>query len=65
MWIKQKRFEALEKKVAALEESQLHANTMVKEYIQDQESLSNVLSEEIRSLPTIVASILNDYCSNK
>lgn len=65
MWIKRSRIEALEKKVADLEKNQLQTTDMVKRYIEDSESLSNQLSEQIKELPQTLEGLLCDYSSNK
>ena len=65
MWISKKKYKNLEKKVADLEKSQLQAVDMVKEYIEDTESLSSKLSKEIETLPVIIKKCLSNHCCNK
>lgn len=65
MWISKKKYKNLERRVADLEKSQLQTVDMVKEYIEDTESLSNKLSKEIETLPMIIEKCLSNYCSNK
>jgi hypothetical protein len=65
MWISRKKYKELEKRVADLEKSQLRATEMVKEYIEDTESLSNVLERKIEAFPETIKKCLSDYCSDK
>lgn len=65
MWISKRRYDNLEKKVAELEKSQLHAITMVKEYIEDQETLSNDLCERVKELPNTIMATLQNNCLDK
>lgn len=51
MWIKRKRFADLEKRVTDLEKSQLRSCEMVKQYIEDTESMAMIMSDKISRLP--------------
>lgn len=65
MLISKKKYKELEKRVADLEKSQLQAVEMVKKYIEDTESLSNILEKKIEALPATIKKYLNDHCCNK
>lgn len=65
VWISKKRFYALEKRVADLECEQLKSAKMVKDYIEDSESLSNKLSEEIKNIPQKILEHLKNHGFNE
>lgn len=60
MWVLRKEWNALEKRVADLEERQLEAATMVKDYIEDSESAANQLEKLVKELPQTIADNLKE-----
>lgn len=62
MWISYKKYKDLLNRIAVLEANQNQAVEMVKNYIEDSESLSNKLQHEISKLPQAIVQILNNNC---
>lgn len=60
-----RKIKRLEKRVANLERSQLQAMKMVKNYIEDQECMSNKMFEMLKRLPENLQRILANNCSDK
>ena len=65
MWVSKKKIMNLEKRIADLEKSQLKAINMVKNYIEDTESLSKKIDEEINKLPQAINDMLTNYYRDK
>ena len=65
MFVSKKKWNDLEKRVAALEREQLDNMKIINDYIKDSETLSASLSMEIEKLPTILCQELSKYGLNK
>lgn len=65
MWIRKKTFIELEKRVLELEKKQIQANNMVKTYIEDSETLSNMLTQQLKEFPKIIKTLLDNNSGDK
>lgn len=60
MWIDEAIYNSIMRRIENLESSQFQANEMVKQYIEDSETLSNQLCELINALPKMMEELLKN-----
>lgn len=65
MFVSKKKWNDLEKRIAALEREQLENMKIINDYIKDNETLSASLSKEIENLPSVLFQELSKYGFNK
>lgn len=71
MWIDETTYNSIMRRIENLESNQFQANKMVKQYIEDSETLSNKLCELINAMPKTLEYVLNNKillnnnCGNK
>lgn len=65
MWIDETTYNSIMRRIESLESSQFQANEMVKQYIEDSETLSNKLCELINAMPKMMEELLKELLKNK
>lgn len=64
MWIDETTYNSIMRRIENLESSQFQANEMVKQYIEDSETLSNQLCELINAMPKMMEKLLEELLKN-
>ena len=64
MWIDETNYNSIMRRIESLESSQFQANEMVKQYIEDSETLSNQLCELINAMPKMMEELLEKLLKN-
>lgn len=64
MWIDETTYNSIMRRIENLESNQFQANEMVKQYIEDSESLSNQLCELINAMPKMMEELLKELLKN-